>query len=113
MEKVAPCRKGFDHPEYNKEGRCCCNCEHQKSITGHPGNKLDGTKTQITKIIGWGCLPPEFFPNIVFVDHEHSMCEMHTHRQYHLAIIDEQRRIEQQEIIRILSIPNMNRVNNK
>ena len=75
MTKIEPCFKGWDD-EYNKAGRCCCNCQYQRPIVGHPWNKQPLTKGSITRTIGYGCNSPEI-PATVFFDTDHGMCEMH------------------------------------
>lgn len=75
MVQHDPCFKGWDDPEQNKAGRCCCNCRYQKPIVGHPWNKNTLTKGSITHIIGYGCNAPEMEATIFF-DTNHGMCEM-------------------------------------
>jgi hypothetical protein len=74
--KIDPCFKGWNDPELNTAGRCCCNCRYQRPIVGHPWNKNELTKGSITRTIGYGCNAPEL-ESTVFFDFEHSMCEMH------------------------------------
>lgn len=74
--KIDPCFKGWNDPELNTAGRCCCNCRYQKPIVGHPWNTHELTKGSITRTIGYGCNAPEL-GSIVFFEFEHSMCEMH------------------------------------
>jgi hypothetical protein len=77
-----PCFEGWNDIEHNREGACCCNCEWQRPIVGHPRNKNILTKGPITQCIGYGCTCPELYPSITFTDWKHSMCECHTERDY-------------------------------
>lgn len=71
------CLKGWADKEHNRDGCCCCNCIHQQPIVGHPWNQRLMTKTSISTIIGWGCVTPELYPEIVMFDNSHGMCEMY------------------------------------
>lgn len=77
---IEQCFEGWSSAYDNTQRRCCCNCQHQQPIVGHPWNKHELTKTPMTKIIGWGCHGPELYPIVTFMDGKHGMCEMHEFR---------------------------------
>jgi len=61
-------------------GECCCNCANQLELKKHPGNKTIG-KGQITETMGYVCIAkldpiPEPIRQGVFLDHQHSYCEL-------------------------------------
>ena len=72
------CFEGWGE-EFNIKGCCCCNCEYQRPINAHPWNK-DFARGPISKIIGYGCIAPEFAPTVTFFDKPHGMCECWTER---------------------------------
>lgn len=74
------CFEGWKQEDGNTGGRCCCNCEYQRPITGHPWNKIIDHITPISQVIAWGCTVQ--FPNINLFEVEHSMCEMWTPRTW-------------------------------
>ena len=73
------CFEGWAEDAGNTAGRCCCNCEWQRPISGHPWNKGEMQGSVLT-VKGWGCTVPEM-PMITFLETEHSMCEMHEWRK--------------------------------
>lgn len=82
MSIINPCFNGWNDPEHNREGACCCNCEYQRPIVQHPWNKNEWAKGPCTQTIGYGCSAPELFPTITFMDNKHGMCECHQERDY-------------------------------
>ena len=65
-----------DHSWNNIKGMCCCNCQFQIPITGHPWNTNEFVKGSCSEIIGYGCMLPEM-KRITFMEAEHSLCECH------------------------------------
>ena len=80
------------------DGSCCCNCVNQVKIMCHPSNGEQLVKGlfgelqrnrfpigvgSIMQRLGWGCAlltklgEPDSKDNIIFMDFEHGMCEMH------------------------------------
>ncbi len=76
------CLKGWGDKEHNQDGCCCCNCAHQKPITGHPWNRSFLVKSTISRVVGFGCAAPDFAPHIVFFEKPHGMCEMYSREPY-------------------------------
>lgn len=74
------CHKGWNDNESNSTGRCCCNCVYQRPIVAHPWNSNEFAKGPMTKVIGFGCCPPDLAPEIAFFDHVHGMCELHSRK---------------------------------
>lgn len=71
------CGKGWNL-EDNPSGSCCCNCKCQTIITKHPWNKQEQFKGSVMEVIGFGCSPPDLFPNTTFFEKSHGMCECHS-----------------------------------
>lgn len=71
-----PCYKFWKLEDGNHSGECCCNCEYQRPITGHPWNKTALVKGRMIDTVGYGCCHPEFFPHITFFENKHGMCEV-------------------------------------
>lgn len=63
---------------YDVHGSCCCNCKWQTVITKHPWNKQEQFKGSVMEIIGFGCTPPDLYPNTTFFEKSHGMCECHS-----------------------------------
>lgn len=76
------CLKGWADKESNRNGNCCCNCIHQRPITGHPWNKTYPLKSAVSNVIGWGCACPDLSPHITFFENPHGMCEMFSRKPY-------------------------------
>jgi hypothetical protein len=74
------CNLGWSGEGVNPNGRCCCNCKYQLKLLAHPWNK-DFGKGPITQSIGYVCAAPDFLPNAIFFDRQHSMCEMHEFKE--------------------------------
>lgn len=83
INMATPCMKGWNDIQYNTEGRCCCNCVHQRPLVKHPWNKDPEYKGSLNEGVS------DFEGTQIFVclvdtdramssDREHSMCEMHT-----------------------------------
>lgn len=70
------CMIGWNDEVNNKKGRCCCNCNWQRPISGHPWNHGD-FKGPVNKVIGYGCTYPEM-QYITLMTREHSCCEVHS-----------------------------------
>ena len=73
---IAACDKGY-------EGRCCCNCEHQRPVVGHPSNRHFPSKSIVVQH-GYICMipDPDFYPQVVFFESKHGMCEYWQEREY-------------------------------
>ncbi len=73
------CYKGWAKENGNTSGQCCCNCEYRRPIVRHPWNSDIWAKGPVTSQMGWGCTPPDLYPEITFfsMDHSHGMCECH------------------------------------
>ena len=73
------CYQGWAKESGNSEGRCCCNCQYRRPIVRHPWNAEMWAKGPMTSQMGWGCAPPDLYPEITFfsLDHSHGMCECH------------------------------------
>ena len=76
------CLKGWADKESNRDGCCCCNCVHQRPITGHPWNRAVLVKTAVSNVVGWGCASPDLAPHITFFENPHGMCEMYSRKPY-------------------------------
>lgn len=74
---VEPCWLGVSTMDSNPKGRCCCNCNYQRPIVGHPWNEEFFVRTTCQTIIGYGCTCPELGDNIVFFQNQHGQCELH------------------------------------
>ena len=73
---ISECGHGY-------QGQCCCNCEFQRPLAGHPNNKMVGTRS-IDHEFGYVCLipDPDFYPTVVFFENRHGMCEYWQERDY-------------------------------
>ena len=91
------CYKGWAQENGNTQGRCCCNCQHQRPIVRHPWNREVWAKGPITSQLGWGCTTPELYPEITLfsLEHAHGMCECHDWRGMTIQKTLERERNEQ------------------
>lgn len=71
---IGDCSRGY-------QGQCCCNCEFQRPVVGHPDNE-HFPSNRISHQFGYVCLMPEFFPKVVFMESKHGICECWTERDY-------------------------------
>ena len=73
------CYKGWAKEHGNSSGSCCCNCRHRRPIVRHPWNAEAWAKGPISSQMGWGCAPPDLYPEVTFfsLEHSHGMCECH------------------------------------
>lgn len=84
-------------------GECCCNCQYQQPITAHPWNENPLVKGSVTKTVGWGCTCPEFFPDIGFMEREHSLCECWRQNTYRKELADADLQREKEWVWNILA----------
>lgn len=81
MEEImSKCNLGWNDP-INHEGRCCCNCNKQRTLQCHPWNESNMFKGSIRNQVMddkgndiWVCLALD---EAIVMDRKHSMCEMH------------------------------------
>lgn len=75
---IHECDKGY-------EGQCCCNCSHQRHVVGHPDNNWFPSRS-IMETVGYVCVipDPDFYPDVIFFENKHGMCEYWEERDYSL-----------------------------
>jgi len=77
---MSECYEAWTKDSGNSKGRCCCNCEWQRPISGHPWNKNPAFNGRVTTTIAWGCTVPDM-TNITLKEFEHGLCEMHEFKE--------------------------------
>jgi len=97
-----PCDKN-DINGFSAHGSCCCNCQFQQPINAHPWNKDPFVKGKVTEIIGYGCLCPEFFPDITFMEDKHSLCECWTENTYRREMTERELERDKERVWEVLT----------